>query len=192
MKNSIEITRKYQFGYMILTHLKALGICAVFEAVVCWGFLAQSPGKYIVGSIFGLVYAGVLFAGARKLANFDRKPYTPLKPEIKWGAYWGIMISASYLLFVFVNILVWHICNVQEQTASHLAIVLNSVYIAWNIPYVGLLPLVQAAAPVWYDAIVIAVPLIVCPVGYYTGMKNIDILSKLDALTVEKEDNDET
>ena len=191
MRNSVEITRKYQFGYMLLQHLKAVGICIVFQAVACWWFLSNTPGKYIVGAVFGLVYAGMIYSGAKRLSDYDGKSYTPLKHELKWGVYWGIMLALTMLFFVAVHIGLWALWGDGAGLTNIFASSLNILFFAWTAPFYGFMQQCYGFVPIYLVAVFAIVPVIMSTIGYYAGMIKFDILEKLDALTFEKEDDDE-
>ncbi|MCH5211756.1 MAG: hypothetical protein J1G06_01960 [Oscillospiraceae bacterium] len=191
MRNSVEITRKYQFGYMLLQHLKAVGVCIVFQAVACWKFLGLTPGKYIVGTIFALVYAGMIYSGAKKLSDFDGKPYTPLKQKLKWGIFWGIMLSAAMLFFVAIHIGVWKFWSNGDGFTNVFASTLNLLFFAWIAPFFGFAQQCYGSVPLYLVAIFTFLPIIMSTLGYYAGIAKFDVLEKLDALTFEKDEDDE-
>lgn len=191
MRNSVEITRKYQFGYMLLQHLKAAGVCIVFQAVACWKFLGLTPGKYIIGAIFGLVYAGMIYSGAKKLSDFDGKPYTPLKQQLKWGILWGVMLAAAMLLFAVIYIAMWNLWGNGDTFTNVFASTLNLMFFAWTAPFYGFTQDCRGFVPIYLVAVFAFLPIIMSTLGYYAGIKKFDILEKLDALTFEKDEDDE-
>ena len=191
MRNSVEITRKYQFGYMLLQHLKAVGICIVFQAVACWWFLTLTPGKYIIGTVFGLVYAGMIYSGAKKLSDLDGKSYTPLKQELKWGVLWGIMLAATMLAFVAIHIGVWKVWGGGETFTNIFASTMNILFFVWSAPFYGFMQECYGSVPIYLVAVFAVLPVLMSTIGYYAGITKFDILEKLDALTFEKDEDEE-
>ena len=191
MKNSVEITRKYQFGYMLLQHLKAAGICIVFQAVACWWFLTLTPGKYIIGAVFGLVYAGMIYSGAKKLSDYDGKTYTPLDHELKWGVRWGFMLALTLLLFVAIHIGIWKLWGNGEDLLNVFASSVNILFFIWTAPFYGFMQQCYGSVPIYLVVVFILLPIIMSTLGYYAGMIKFDILAKLDAMTFEKDEDDE-
>lgn len=192
MRNSIEITRKYQFAYMLLRHIIALLVCALFECCIFFWALNMNIMRYVASGIFVLVYGGMLYSNARKLALLDGKPYTPLKPEPKWSWLWGIMISATMLAAIGICYAnkAWLISD--SSTTTLVSIALNVIVFIWTVPYYGFLTASGTLMPsVPVAAVMLIVPMLACVIGYRAGMKKFDILEKLDALTFEKEEDEE-
>ncbi|MGN1115816.1 MAG: hypothetical protein ACI4TH_04545 [Candidatus Ornithomonoglobus sp.] len=198
MRNSIDITRKYQFGYMLLHHLTTVLIIIVFEAIAFWYFLDKTIGRQVVAVIFTIVYGLALYSYARKLAAWDNKPYTPLKPELKWGFLWGLAISASVGIFLIIYKLDWHFfAAIDENGVPYLtslwAIGINMLFYIWTGPYFGFVESQGGGIAVYGQILMLVVPMIATTLGYKAGVKNFDLIEKLDSLTLEKntEDDDE-
>lgn len=185
MKNSLEITRKYQFLYMLGRHFTAVLICFVIEAVAFYGFFTKPLARYIVSGIFTVVYGGMLYSGALKLAGFDRKNYTPLKPEIKWGIMWGVMISAIMAVFMIVFKVNRAVNSIDGNTV--LMVVINIIFYIAVSPFWGFIG-GSGEIPGFAAAIMLTVPLAACTAGYLAGMKNFDVINKIDSMTFEKDD----
>ena len=52
MKDSMKITVKYQFVYMLLMQVAASGVAFVFGLVAFWYFLSMNIAKEIISVIF--------------------------------------------------------------------------------------------------------------------------------------------
>ncbi len=193
MKNSVEITRKYQFGYMLLHHIIAALIIIVFEAIAAWGFLGKDRvvARMIVASVFAVVYFGLMYGYARKLALFDRKSYTPLQPELKWGVMWGIMIAAVMALMLVLNKLNWSCFSNGNGFTNNVSRVFYIIFLIWTAPYFGFVFYANGNIPIYISAIMVISPIVSCILGYLAGMKDFDLISKLDKLTIEKDDEDD-
>lgn len=191
MKNSIEITRGYQIGYMILHHLLAALICGVFEAVAAWYFLDKQIARYIVAGVFTVIYGLLVYGSARKLSLLDNKPYTPLRPNIKWGFIWGLSIAATVAVFTLIYKLNWLIFSEGNGVTNIFAVILNILYYVWTAPYFGFMPDMGGNIPAYTIVLMMAVPIAASALGYWAGIKKFDLLEKLDSLTFEKEENDD-
>lgn len=192
MRNSMEITRAYQFGKMILCHFTSVLICIVFEAVACWRFLAEPVWQYVIAGIFTLVYAILIYNMAHKLAGFDRKSYTPLKPSLKWGFLWGVAISATVAVAIILFKLNWHIFAVDMTINNVFSIIYNLIFYVWTAPYYGFI-ISQSGSNIQSFVIILmlVVPIVASTLGYLAGMNNFELIVKLDSMTVEKQTDDE-
>lgn len=93
MKDSMKITVKYQFVYMLLMQVAASGVAFVFGLVAFWYFLSMNIAKEIISVIFIGVNFAMLYIPAKNFAIRDNKSYTPLKPSKLKGAMFGVLIS---------------------------------------------------------------------------------------------------
>lgn len=202
MRNSINITRPYQFGFMIVRHLLAVLICAIFEAMTSWYYLDKPLAAIIIGSVFSLVYGLYIYSSARRLSVWDAKSYTPLKSEVKWGIFWGIAIAATVAAALIIYYFNWtHFSSeatintgegaVTEQGFTNIfCVVVNFIMYIWLAPYFGF-----AKTPYGFPAyamfLMLAIPVIASALGYISGKKNFDLIQKLDAMTFEQEDEDD-
>ena len=191
MRNSVEITRGYQFGYMILGHIIAVLIAIVFESIACWYFLDKPVAKYIVAAVFTVVYGLVIYSKASKLAGFDAKTYTPLEPHIKWGVLWGVAISATVLAWCIIFRLNWILFSTDGKMTEIIPVIVNLIFYVWTSPYFGFMSDSGAEIPAFAGALMLAVPIAASTLGYLAGMRHFDIIEKLDSLTVEKNDDDD-
>lgn len=182
MKNSVEITRKYQFGYMILAHIKALAVCGVFEAVAFYKFILEGglTGKIFAG-VFALIYGLVMYSYSHKLSNFDNKPYTPLEPNIKFGFLWGAAAALLNIIFVLAYML-----SFGHSTVGVWVTILSIFMLA---PYAGALE-TGTIIPLFIAAMIV-IPMAATTLGYLAGNKKFDILEKIDSLTIEKDEDEE-
>lgn len=182
MKNSLEITRKYQFGYMILSHIKAIAICGVFEAVAFYKFILEGglTGR-IFAAVFALVYGLIMYSYSHKLSDFDNKPYTPLKPNIKFGFLWGAVAAAINVIFVLAYMLFF------GRGMVGVWVTILSIFML--APYAGALE--GGEIMPLFIALMTVIPMAATTLGYMAGNKKFDILEKIDSLTIEKDDDEE-
>ncbi|MBR0366169.1 MAG: hypothetical protein IJH94_05145 [Clostridia bacterium] len=185
MKNSVDITRKYQFFYMLGRHFAAVGICFVIEAVAFLSFFTKPVAQYICSGVFTVVYCGILYSAASRLAGFDRKPYTPLKPELKWGVMWGVMISLIIGLFLVMYKINWAVNNNPDN--GMVLFIINIIFYICAAPFWGFIG-ANGAIPIWTVVLMLVAPIVACTLGYHAGAKNFDIITKLDSMTFEKDD----
>lgn len=196
MRNSLDITRKYQFGYMLLHHLITVLAIIILEAVAFWYLLDKPIGKQILAAAFTVVYGLAIYSYARKLAVWDNKPYTPLKPELKWGLFWGLAISATVGIFLIIYKLNWQFFSaVGESGIPYLtngwSIAVNILFYVWNGPYFGFVKAEGGSIEIYGQILMLAVPIIAATLGYKAGIDNFDLMEKLNSLTVEKKSDDE-
>lgn len=191
MKNSIEITRSYQIRYMLLHHLFAVLICGVFEAVAAWYFLDKQIARYVVAGLFSIVYGLLIYGSARKLSLLDNKPYTPLRPNIKWGTVWGLAVAASVAVFTLIYKINWSYFVDNGAMTNIFSVILNILYYVWTAPYFGFMPDTGGEIPAFALVIMVAVPIIASTLGYWAGIHKFDLLEKLDSMTFEKDENDD-
>lgn len=196
MRNSVDITRKYQFGYMILQHFLIALVAIVFEALAFWYFLDKQIGRQIVACVFTVVYGFGLYSASRKLSVWDSKPYTPLQPRLKWGFLWGLAITATVALMLTVYKFNWHAFSaVDENGVRYLtslpAVLLNLLFYLWTAPYFGFVQNQGGGIEIYGQILMLIVPPIATTLGYKAGMTNFDLLEKLDSMTLEKNTEEE-
>ena len=192
MRNSVDITRGYQFGRMLLNHVMAVIVAFVIQTVACWYYLDKHVIKYIVSIIFVALYAFMIYSGAHRLATFDAKPYTPLKANIKWGVLWGAFIAVTIIAAAAIY---WGnralFTTADGQSLNNWGSVLvNLIMTIWISPYMGFL--FSNTSAIWIIAAAASVVSIAASTfGYAAGMKNFDVIAKLDSMTLEKNEDDE-
>ncbi len=180
----MKITVKYQFMSMFLMHLAALGVTCVFGLVV-FGYLLDKPGwKEFFSVVFMTVYAGMLYIRARKFGVLDSKPYTPLKPNKFKGLLFGAAIAA---LMVALFVLLKYIGTVFPDDNEVGGVITATIFYFLFFPFSGIINL-QGTAAEWYSlALMIAVPVAACSLGYALGCAGISILEKINKFMYEKE-----
>jgi drug/metabolite transporter (DMT)-like permease len=181
---------------MILRHLIAVLIIIVFEAVAFWYFLDKPIARQVLAGIFTIVYGLILYSYSRKLAALDNKPYTPLKPDIKWGVLWGLAISATVAVMLVLYKFNWHhFSAVSEDGTPYItniaAIIVNLLFYIWTGPYFGFIDNSGGGIAVYAQILMIIVPIAATTVGYVAGVKNFDLVEKLDSMTLEKNEDDD-
>ena len=108
MKDSMKITVKYQFVYMLLMQVAASGVAFVFGLVAFWYFLSMNIAKEIISVIFIGVNFAMLYIPAKNFAIRDNKSYTPLKPsKLKgrdvWCAYFRCYSNFDGTFCIYVG-----------------------------------------------------------------------------------------
>lgn len=192
MKNSIDITRGYQIRRMLFDHITAVIVAFIVQTVAFWYFLDKPVIKYVVSGIFVLVYAYMIYNASHRLATRDSKSYTPLEPNMKWGVIWGVVIAVTMLAAAGVHTLNYHFFSTPDGLSLNNwgSVIVNVICIVWMAPYMGFI--FNDTAGVWLICAAGGIVSIAASAaGYWAGMKNIDILMKLDAMTVEKKDDDD-
>ncbi len=190
MRDSVKITRKYQFGYMIARHFISVLICLVFEAVAFYAFLTGSPGKYIVSGIFTIVYGLLMYSSSVKLSEFDARPYTPLKPDLKYGILWGAAVSGILLVCVVIYKINWIAFGTDNGLSTLFSVTVNFIFYIVTAPFYGFIVNDSGNIPIYGIALMVVVPIAACGVGYLAGINRFDLLQKLDDMTFEKNDEE--
>ncbi len=191
MKNSVDITRGYQIGNMLLRHLIAALVSIVFESVACWYFLDKLVARYVIAGIFTFVYAVFIYNQAYKLASFDKKTYTPLQPNVKWGFLWGVCISAAVALAILVFRMNWIFFSENGAMTNVFSMIINILFYIWTAPYFGFISDTGGIIPAFAVALMLAVPIAASTLGYVAGIHNFDVIAKLDSMTIEQGDDDD-
>lgn len=180
----MKITVKYQFASMLLMHLAGLGVTFVLGVVVFGYLLDKAVWKEAFSVLFMAIYAGVLYVRAKKFGSLDSKPYTPLKPSKIKGLMFGVVIAAVTLgLFALMQFIGAVFPNGHEVGG----VVTATVFYFLFFPFNGIMNLHESIAS-WYSiALMAAVPVAACFIGYVLGCKNISILEKINQFMYEKE-----
>ncbi|MCC8169908.1 MAG: hypothetical protein LIO59_06050 [Oscillospiraceae bacterium] len=187
MRDSMKITIRYQYISMLLMQLAASGAIFVFGMVAFWYFLSQPVWKEILSVVFIAVNFGRLYVRAKRFAVLDNKPYTPLKPSKIKGVLFGVVISAVTLILFLLFEYVWTAFRVDDGIVGVFPTVVNVVFYFWSFPYNGIMGLSHGMMT-WYSAaLMLAVPIAACTLGYIAGCKNIEVIEKLEEYMYEKE-----
>lgn len=187
MKDSMQITVKYQCVNMLLMHLAAAGVTFVFGMVAFWYFLSQPVWKEILSVIFMAVYFVMLYIRAKKFAVSDNKPYTPLKPNTAKGFLFGVLISLATLVLLLIFKLMWAAFSIDDGIVGIIPTAVNVIFYFWSFPYNGIMGL-SGGLMTWYSAVImLLLPIAACTLGYIAGNKNIEVVEKLEEYMYEKE-----
>lgn len=190
MRNSVNITRKYQVGYMIGRHTFAAFVCIIMQCVALASFFNNDITRNIMGGAFAIVYLVMMYSGAWKLGEFDTKSYTPLNRECKWSFLWAAILVAINLVLCGVYKYMWANVITAEGMPPVGTIILNLIFYFWNAPYIAFIKTGGEIA--WYIfAMMIALPSIGCIFGYFMGSKKLAIMDKVAELKFEKDENEE-
>lgn len=196
MRNSLNITRGYQFGYMLVHHLIALLVIIVIQLMICLYFLDNAIASNIIAGIFSVIYGGFIYSSARKLSILDGKSYTPLKQELKWGVLWGIVISATIALAIIMFKINWSVFRTSDNSLlSHSFIFINFLFYILTSPFLGFTIGTEGNINILLTAVMLIIPVAASILGYKAGISKFDILEKLYSLTLEKnreDDKDDT
>lgn len=187
MRDSVKITVKYQFCMMLLQHLAAAGVTFVFGMVAFWYFLSRSVWKELLSVVFIAVYFILLYSKSKKFAALDNKTYTPLEPKLVKGFMFGGAIAAAMLVFFALYELDWQFFSEGDSVIGVIPTAVNAIFYFLSFPYNGLMNM-HCGAITWYSVVLMAVvPIAACGAGYYAGIKNIQIMEKIESFMYEKE-----
>lgn len=188
MKDSMKMTVKYQFLYMLVMQLAASGAAFVFGLVAFWYFTNISIAKEILSIIFILVNFAILYIAAKKFAILDNKPYTPLKPSKLKGVLFGCLISLVNLIFMGIFRLLWIKFGTEVGIVGVIPTIVNAVFYYWSFPYNGLMSLTNGEFTVYSGVIMVIMPIAASAAGYIAGCKKIDLSEKIEEFMYEKEE----
>lgn len=190
MKNPIEITRSYQFLYMLRCELVGVVACAFVEFLLFVGSYSNDAFRIISGILFALINFFIVYNSAAKLGKSDMKTYTPLKYNVKWSVLWGIAIAVVNLLSVAVFKMNWHFFTVDGVLANPFSVVLNISFYVWQSPYMAFLIMTPNVVPIAVVVVGCVLPCIASVTGYMSGKYDFLISDKIHGLMFEKGNKD--
>ena len=188
MRDSMKITVRYQFLYILFVQAAVSGITLVFGFVAFWYFTSISIAKEILSILFiAAVNFSMLYTASKKFALLDNKPYTPLKPSVLKGALFGCPIAAVNLIFVAVYKLIWVKFGTDAGLSGAFPMIINAAFYYCTYPYNGLMNLSDGTLTV-YSVVVMAIqPVAATIAGYIAGCKKFEFTEKIDKFIYEKE-----
>ncbi|MCH5210036.1 MAG: hypothetical protein J1F01_03625 [Oscillospiraceae bacterium] len=189
MRDSMKITVRYQFLYMLFVQLAASGIAFVFGMIAFWYFTNISVAKEILSLIFMLVNFVLLYTSSKRFATLDNKPYTPLKPSKIKAVLFGCLIVLVNLVFVAVYKVIWIKYAADTGLSGVIPTILNILFYCWSFPYNGIMNMSNGYLTVYSVIAMVVVPVSATLAGYIAGLKKFDITEKMDKFIYEK-DND--
>lgn len=189
MRDSMKITVPYQFFSVFVMHLAGAVVAFVFQTFAFWYFIEKPVSKEILGVIFTIIYFGMMYMRVNKLAKFDYKSYTPLKPSVFKGVMFGAAISAVTFLMYIIYRYIWaNFVGVDGLTGIP-AIMYNFIFAFWTFPYYGLMGMSNGHITLIGHILIYAVPVIASTTGYIAAKYKLDILEKINNFTYEKSDD---
>lgn len=187
MRDSMKITVRYQFLYMLLMQTAASGVAIVFGWVAFWYFLNISIVKEILSMVFMTVNFAMLYIPAKKFAQFDNKPYTPLRPNKIKGVLFGCFVAALTMTLTLVFKLMWIYFSNEIGISGGVPTAVNALFYYWSFPFNGILGLNNGRFMSYAIPIMAALPIAATTAGYIAGCKNFEMAEKLDEFMYEKE-----
>lgn len=177
---------KKQFTDVLKGHMSAIAAEALLELFVL-GFLFVIDGvRVISGVLFTVVYFALIYYRGKKAAIADMKSYSELKPSLKKGALFGGAIAAVTLILFVADKAVWMCCADGEILTNAFAKIVNTVFVIWIIPYYGFMGNgADIVTPIVF-VLMLAVPIISSFLGYFSGIKGINIFEKFKSSMYEK------
>ena len=169
MKDSMKITVKYQFVYMLLMQVAASGVAFVFGLVAFWYFLSINIAKEIISVIFIGVNFAMLYIPAKNFAIRDNKSYTPLKPSKLKGAMFGVLISVVTAILMVLFAFVW--AKFSDEIGIH-----------------GVVPTIINVIFYYWSFLMLIVPILATYCGYIAGSKKFEFVEKIEEFMYEKEE----
>lgn len=192
MRNSINITRKYQTWYMIGKTAIAVFACILLIFVVFLNFFGSDILRIVAGCIVMLVYCGVIYSAAATLGKLDAKPYTPLDVQLWRPLVWSGIIAGINILFLIIYKINWAMMPESAELPTVVSIVINALFYLWNAPFMAFIYGNQGGyiSPA-VIILMITLPIAFATTGYYAGSKNIYIIDKIRGFMFEKSDSEE-
>ena len=171
MKDSMKITVKYQFVYMLLMQVAASGVAFVFGLVAFWYFLSMNIAKEIISVIFIGVNFAMLYIPAKNFAIRDNKSYTPLKPSKLKGAMFGVLISIVTAILMALFAFVWSKFSDEIGIHGVVPTIINVIFYYWSFPYNGIMGLANGTYTIYSGILMLIVPILATYCGYIAGSK---------------------
>lgn len=187
MRDSMKMTVKYQFIFMLLMQVAASGVTFVFGLVAFWYFTNIPVVKEILSVVLIAVNFAMLYIYAKKFAILDNKPYTPIKPSKVKGALFGVAISCVTVILMIMFKFIWANYSGETGLIGVIPTVLNFVFYYWSFPYNGIMGLSQGVYTIYSAAAMIIVPILATTIGYIFGCKKIEISEKFEEFMYEQE-----
>ena len=191
MKDSRERTIPQQFGSLLLRHIGADVVSFVFGIVAFAWLLEDGVWKVIFSVIFSIVYLGIVAAGAKKIAVYDMKEYSPMTASYKKALLLGLGLCAITAVIFLLYKMSWLLMSENEQIITMTGKFYNMLFWCWCFPWYGFLGSDIANVPVYVVAIVMLIQLVSVFIGYVAGMKNFDIADKILPMMYEKRNKTE-
>ena len=194
MRDSMKITVGYQFMYILLMYLASAAIAAMFGMFIFYSFTVMNIAKQILSVGLMGVEAGMLYVTAKKFANRDMKPYTPLKVNKVKSVLFGVAVAAFKVILIIVHQIIWALCSMPVEEGGRAlksigAIVYNVIFNILSFAYNGFISdpahgYLGFIAP----ALMIIVPIAATTLGYIAGCRRFELAENLDKLMYEKDD----
>lgn len=188
MRDSMKITVKYQFVYMLLMQVAASGVAFVFGLVAFWYFLSMNIAKEIISVIFICVNFAMLYIASKKFAIRDNKPYTPLKPNKIKGVLFGFFISVVTAILMGAFAFVWAKCSDEIGIHGVVPTIINVIFYYWSFPYNGIMGLANGGYMIYSAILMLIMPILATYCGYIAGSKKIELVEKFEEFMYEKEE----
>ena len=189
MRDSMKMTVRYQFLYMLFIQAAASGIAFVFGMIAFWYFTNISVAKEILSIVFMSLNFGLLYVTSKRFAILDNKPYTPLKVSRIKAVLFGCFIALVNLLLVAVFKLVWIKYATETGLSGFIPIALNAFFYCWSFPYNGIMNMSNGYMTIYSVIAMVVVPVAATVTGYIAGLNKFEITEKIDKFIYEK-DND--
>lgn len=177
---------KKQFADILKGHLTAVLAEALLQLFVL-GFLFVMDGVRIAGGVvFTVIYGALIYNNAKKAAINDKKSYSPLKPNLKKAVIFGVVIAGISVLLFAVHKGLWLWFGNGGELMNLPAKIINMIFVGWLIPYYGFMGTGAGVVTPIVAVLMIIVPIVFSVMGYFAGLKGINIFNRLTASIYEK------
>lgn len=189
MRDSMKMTVKYQFGYILLNQLAAAGIVFLFGAFIFYYFLTINIAKEILSALLIATEFAILYVASKKLANRDAKPVTPLKPSRIKGVLFGVQIAVMNIIMLIIFKLIWANFSDENGLVGILPIAYNMVFYFWTFAYQGFMTgYIGGHIGIIATAAMAIAPIAATTVGYIAGLNRFELAEHLDQFIYEKQE----
>lgn len=190
MRDSMKMTVKYQFAYILLIRLVSAGIAFLFGAFIFYYLMFTDVAKQILSvALMGVEFA-MLYVAAKKFANRDAKTVTPLNYSLLKGVMFGVAIAAINIILILIYTIVWRNFSGEYGVTGAVPIAYNACFYIWTFAYNGLIADFTAGQFGYIaSAAAVIVPIAATTVGYIAGGKNFDLTERLDSFIYEKDED---
>lgn len=180
--------KKYSVARQILSILAShLSICFAtgFLVIVFLGVSEHKTIKIILSIVCAFIYVTWMISAAYAQATFDNCPYTPLKPHPAKGLLLSVGTAALVGIIWILYILVWKYMPMTDTFKAPTLIVMI-LYIYVTSPFSLIMNISGPTANLWGQIASVAVPIIACTFGYYSGYKKWDLSKYTKIIMFEK------
>ena len=173
---------------LISAHALACFVIFIFGILIFAGLITNNVGSIVFSTIATLIYFISIYNHSYKIAQKDKKSYTPEQPYMFKGLVLAVGIFAVSIILYALYFVAWKFMTINDALISVSGWINNFLFIIWTFPFTGFIKLSNGDMT-WYGYIIVAaIPFIASFLGYFAGYKNFDLYSKFLSLVYENKE----